>query len=92
MPACRFALAASAKRQAGKLLGLTVPPDYATKLRPAVGRNGPTTARGGGGMGKDRHGANGKSIIMRVPAGTQIYEEDGETLLALLETHSWGAS
>src|SRR3954466_291119 len=41
-----------------------------------------TAQNGGGGMGKDRHGANGKSIIMRVPAGTQIYEEDGETLLA----------
>src|SRR6266700_1645283 len=37
---------------------------------------------GGGGMGKDRHGANGDDIIMKVPAGTQIYEEDGETLLA----------
>ena len=37
---------------------------------------------GGGGMGKDRHGANGADIVMKVPAGTQIYEEDGETLLA----------
>src|SRR4029453_9993135 len=38
--------------------------------------------RGGNGMGKDRHGANGKDLTMKVPAGTQIYEEDGETLLA----------
>ena len=38
--------------------------------------------RGENGMGKDRHGANGKDILLRVPAGTQIYEEDGETLLA----------
>jgi GTP-binding protein len=37
---------------------------------------------GRGGMGKDRHGANGDDIVMKVPAGTQIYEEDGETLLA----------
>ena len=37
---------------------------------------------GGGGMGRDRHGANGADIVMKVPAGTQIYEEDGETLLA----------
>src|SRR3954468_8642593 len=37
---------------------------------------------GGGGMGKDRHGANGKDMILKVPVGTQIYEEDGETLLA----------
>lgn len=41
--------------------------------------------RGGNGMGKDRHGANGADILMKVPAGTQIYEEDGETLLADLE-------
>ena len=38
--------------------------------------------RGGNGMGKDRHGANGKDKIMKVPIGTQVYEEDGETLLA----------
>jgi GTP-binding protein len=37
---------------------------------------------GRGGMGKDRHGADGDDIIMKVPVGTQIYEEDGETLLA----------
>jgi GTP-binding protein len=33
-------------------------------------------------MGKDRHGANGDDIVLKVPAGTQVYEEDGETLLA----------
>jgi len=38
--------------------------------------------RGGNGMGKDRHGASGADIVLKVPAGTQIYEEDGETLLA----------
>ncbi|MGE3147928.1 MAG: GTPase ObgE, partial [Pseudorhodoplanes sp.] len=38
--------------------------------------------RGGNGMGKDRHGANGADIVLKVPAGTEIYEEDGETLLA----------
>jgi GTP-binding protein len=37
---------------------------------------------GRAGMGKDRHGANGDDIVMKVPVGTQIYEEDGETLLA----------
>src|SRR5271165_7559722 len=37
---------------------------------------------GGGGMGKDRHGANGADVVLKVPAGTQIYDEDGETLLA----------
>ncbi|HTT49498.1 MAG TPA: GTPase ObgE [Pseudolabrys sp.] len=41
---------------------------------------------GGNGMGKDRHGANGKDVVLKVPVGTQIYEEDGETLLADLTT------
>ncbi|MBV8792149.1 MAG: GTPase ObgE [Pseudolabrys sp.] len=38
--------------------------------------------RGENGMGKDRHGAGGKDITLKVPVGTQIYDEDGETLLA----------
>jgi GTP-binding protein len=38
--------------------------------------------RGGNGMGKDRHGANGADIVLKVPVGTQIFDEDGETLLA----------
>jgi GTPase len=45
-----------------------------------------TAQNGRAGMGKDRHGANGKDVVMKVPAGTQIYEEDGETLLADLAT------
>jgi GTP-binding protein len=46
-----------------------------------------TPKSGQGGMGKDRHGANGVDAVLKVPAGTQIYEEDGETLLAdLAET------
>src|SRR5277367_5316361 len=41
-----------------------------------------TAKNGGGGMGKDRHGANGPDAVLKIPVGTQIYEEDGETLLA----------
>jgi len=37
---------------------------------------------GVGGMGKDRTGPNGDDIVLRVPVGTQIFEEDNETLLA----------
>jgi GTPase len=37
---------------------------------------------GRAGMGKDRHGASGADIVLKVPPGTQIYAEDGETLLA----------
>jgi len=38
--------------------------------------------RGGNGMGKDRDGAKVADIVLKVPVGTQVYEEDGETLLA----------
>jgi GTPase len=41
-----------------------------------------TAQNGGAGMGKDRHGANGADAVLKVPVGTQIYEEDGETLIA----------
>jgi GTP-binding protein len=34
------------------------------------------------GMGKDRHGANGPPIVLKVPPGTEILDEDGETLIA----------
>jgi GTPase len=37
---------------------------------------------GRAGMGKDRHGATGADAVLKVPVGTQIYEDDGETLLA----------
>jgi GTP-binding protein len=37
--------------------------------------------KGTNGMGKDRHGANGKSIVLKVPVGTQVFDEDRETLL-----------
>ncbi|MEE9313495.1 MAG: GTPase ObgE [Rhizobiaceae bacterium] len=34
------------------------------------------------GMGRNRHGANGGDITLKVPTGTQILEEDNETLIA----------
>src|SRR5580704_15323853 len=36
---------------------------------------------GGGGMGKDRHGADGADVVLKVPVGTQIFDADRETLL-----------
>ena len=33
------------------------------------------------GMGSDRSGAAGKSVVLRVPTGTQILDEDNETVL-----------
>lgn len=37
---------------------------------------------GGHGMGRDRTGADGDDIILKLPVGTQILEEDQETLIA----------
>ncbi|MBF9198215.1 GTPase ObgE [Microvirga terrestris] len=37
---------------------------------------------GGHGMGKNRHGAKGADAVLKVPAGTEILEEDGETVIA----------
>jgi len=37
---------------------------------------------GGHGMGRNRHGANGADSVLKVPVGTQIFEEDGETQIA----------
>jgi len=34
------------------------------------------------GMGKNRAGGRGSDAVLKVPAGTQIFEEDGETLIA----------
>ncbi len=40
---------------------------------------------GGHGMGQNRHGADGDSIVLKVPTGTQVLEEDKETVLADLD-------
>jgi GTP-binding protein len=37
---------------------------------------------GGHGMGKSRHGADGKSLVLKAPTGTQVFDEDKETLIA----------
>ncbi len=34
------------------------------------------------GMGKQRTGADGADVVLRVPVGTQIFEDDNETLIA----------
>jgi GTPase len=34
------------------------------------------------GMGQERAGPNGDDVIMKVPPGTQVYADDGETLLS----------
>lgn len=38
------------------------------------------------GMGRNRAGARGADVVLKVPAGTQIFEEDGETLIADITT------
>ena len=38
--------------------------------------------RGGGGSGRNRTGAGGDDLLIKVPVGTQVIDDDGETLLA----------
>jgi GTPase len=38
--------------------------------------------KGGDGSGRDRHGAKSEDIVLKVPVGTQIFEEDQLTLIA----------
>jgi GTP-binding protein len=38
------------------------------------------------GMGRNRNGAGGDDMVLKVPVGTQVYEEDNETLIADLNT------
>ncbi|MGA9657480.1 MAG: GTPase ObgE [Asticcacaulis sp.] len=38
------------------------------------------------GKGRQMHGANAEDILMRVPVGTEIFEEDHETLIVDLDT------
>lgn len=40
------------------------------------------SATGGHGMGRLRAGGNSSDVTLKVPAGTQIYEDDNETLIA----------
>jgi GTP-binding protein len=38
------------------------------------------------GMGRNRHGANGADAVLKVPLGTQVLEEDKETLIIDMDT------
>lgn len=38
--------------------------------------------RGNHGMGQNRTGADGDDVVLKLPVGTQIFEDDNETLLA----------
>jgi GTP-binding protein len=37
---------------------------------------------GRGGAGRDRSGAGGRDLVLKVPVGTQIIDDDGETVIA----------
>jgi len=41
--------------------------------------------KGGNGAGSDRTGAGAKDVLIKVPVGTQIFDDDQETLLADLD-------
>ena len=40
--------------------------------------------RGGHGEGSNRHGADGKTIVLRVPAGTQVFDAEGRLVADLV--------
>ena len=42
------------------------------------------------GMGRNRAGANGEDVVLKVPVGTQVFEEDQETLIADLDERYGG--
>jgi GTP-binding protein len=42
--------------------------------------------KGGNGAGSDRTGAGAEDVVIKVPVGTQIFDDDQETLLADLDT------
>ena len=42
--------------------------------------------KGGNGAGSDRTGAAARDVLIRVPVGTQIFDDDRETLIADLDT------
>src|SRR5512135_3622272 len=47
------------------------------------GRRHFRAGRGGGGAGKGKHGADGESVELRVPVGTQVVDEDGQLIADL---------
>jgi GTP-binding protein len=50
----------------------------------AFARGRPLKAgRGGHGGGSRRHGARGEEVVVRVPVGTQVYDEDGQVIADL---------
>lgn len=42
--------------------------------------------KGGGGMGTDKSGAKGDTVVIKVPLGTEILAEDGETVIVDMVT------
>jgi len=42
-------------------------------------------AKGGHGMGRDRTGAKGADVVLKLPVGTEILDEDNETVIADLD-------
>src|SRR5204863_7150053 len=38
-------------------------------------------ATGGHGMGRNRHGANGEDVVLKVPVGTEVLDEEKQLLV-----------
>ncbi len=55
--------------------------DSHTTLQHLAGRHHWRAERGGNGMGKQRHGANGKDVVIPVPPGTIIHDAEHQLIL-----------
>jgi GTPase len=52
------------------------------------GRKSFRAGTGGHGRGTNKHGSDGKDVVLRVPAGTQVYSADGELIADLAGARS----
>src|ERR687894_104168 len=52
------------------------------------GRKSFRAGSGGHGRGANKHGADGEDVVLRVPAGTQVYSDDGQLIADLANTRS----
>jgi GTP-binding protein len=52
------------------------------------GRKSFRAGSGGHGRGGNKHGADGEDVVLRVPAGTQVYSDDGQLIADLANTRS----
>jgi GTP-binding protein len=53
-----------------------------------LGRKSFLGGSGGHGRGANKHGSDGEDVVLRVPAGTQVFSDDGELIADLASTRA----